>query len=133
MKVDQDSLRRKNEELAKALREKDRRHSQTQELYDKLRRRAGMGQVQEAALDAVNDTIQASVTANRFTDRVGNESQRPPPPLFPIQCSGNPQLYSSQDHVVTHSIAEAPTGVWAGFTSQASIQRKSTSVLLDPD
>jgi E3 ubiquitin-protein ligase CCNP1IP1 len=127
MKVDHDSLRRKNEELALAFREKSRKHLQTQELYDKLKRRAMLGQVQEAALDAVDHTIQASVAGNRFTDRVSNEPQRPPPPLF-----------SNEQHSTIHNLgtqvhsSEAPMGMerasaggWAGFSSQGSVQRKT--------
>jgi E3 ubiquitin-protein ligase CCNP1IP1 len=77
MEIDQKKLSRKNEELTQALREKRRKLLQTQELYDKLKRRAMLGQVQDAASDAVDDTIQASSTANRFVDRVGAQNQRP--------------------------------------------------------
>ena len=76
MQVDQDNLRRKSEELAQTLREKSRKLLQTQELYDKLKRRAMLGQVQDAALGVVDDTIQASSNANRFVDRVRPEDQR---------------------------------------------------------
>jgi E3 ubiquitin-protein ligase CCNP1IP1 len=75
MTVDQDNLRRKNEELVQAFREKSRKQLQTQELYDKLKRRAMLGQVQNAASDAVDHTIQASVTANRLVARYGNQNQ----------------------------------------------------------
>ncbi|TVY33995.1 E3 ubiquitin-protein ligase [Lachnellula subtilissima] len=87
MQVDQDSFRRKNEELFQALREKTRKHLQTQELYDKLKRRAMLGQVQNAASDAVDQTIQASVTANRYTDRLEEQNQHPPQPHFTNQQS----------------------------------------------
>ena len=60
MQADQDNLKRKNEELTQVLREKSRKLLQTQELYDKLKRRAMLGQVQDAASDAVDETIQAS-------------------------------------------------------------------------
>ena len=77
MQVDQDGFRRKNEELFQALREKTRKYLQTQELYDKLKRRAMLGQVQNAASDAVDHTIQASVTANRYADRLEEQNQQP--------------------------------------------------------
>ena len=59
MQTDQENLKRKNEELTQVLREKSRKLLQTQELYDRLKRRAMLGQVQDAASDAVDDTIQA--------------------------------------------------------------------------
>ncbi|KAF4633541.1 hypothetical protein G7Y89_g4578 [Cudoniella acicularis] len=93
MQIDQDNLRRKNEEITQAFREKSRKHLQTQELYDKLKRRAMLGQVQNAASDAVDHTIQASVAANRFVDKVDHQGQRPPPPpLFANQQATDVQL-----------------------------------------
>lgn len=78
-------LRRKNEEIAQAYKEKSRKQMQTQELYDKLKRLSMLGQVQDAASEAVDDNIQASISRNRFADRTGDENQPPPrqpPPLF---------------------------------------------------
>lgn len=84
MLVDQDSLRRKNEELAQAFRDKSRKHSQTQELYDKLKHRVMLGQVQNAASDAVDHTIHSSTVSNRFMDPTVSLDQRSRhPPLFP--------------------------------------------------
>ena len=88
MQADQDNLKRKNEELTQVLREKSRKLLQTQELYDKLKRRAMLGQVQDAASDAVDETIQASTIAKRFVDRVRVENQRPNShPIY--QCEQN--------------------------------------------
>lgn len=125
MRVDQDSLRRKNEELKEAYKEKNKKHMQTQELYDKLKRRAMTGQVQEAALDAVDHAIQASVAANnRYTDRIGSEPMRPPPLLFPNQQAGNTQNYNQQAHNGARRTENIPVSGWAGFSSQESSQRK---------
>lgn len=131
MQADQDSLRRKNEELIQALREKNRKHLQTQELYDKLKRRAMLGQVQNAASDAVDQNIQASVTASRFVDRVDNQTENhrpPPPPLFSNQqTSGmqNPGMGSGSGPVGGAQIGRNGTGegTWAGFSSQGSVQQ----------
>lgn len=57
--LDQQALRRKNEELALALKEKNKKLMQTQELYDKLKRRAMMGQMQHAAENAVDSDLQS--------------------------------------------------------------------------
>lgn len=54
---EQDSLRRKYEELSHSYREKSRRLLQTQELYDKVKRKAEMGHIQRAASDAVDSSI----------------------------------------------------------------------------
>ncbi|KAI1383602.1 uncharacterized protein F4822DRAFT_434715 [Hypoxylon trugodes] len=56
-KADQDSLRRKYDELSQAYKEKNRKLLQVQELYDKLKRKAMLGQLQDAAEDAVDSTL----------------------------------------------------------------------------
>lgn len=66
MAAEQDALRRKNEEISQAYREKSRKLLQTQELYDKVKRKAEMGHIQRAASDAVDSTLQASSQANLF-------------------------------------------------------------------
>ncbi|PHH75384.1 hypothetical protein CDD82_4469 [Ophiocordyceps australis] len=52
-----ESLRRKNEEFAQAYKEKSRKLVQTQELYDKVKRKAEMGHIQQAASEAVDSTF----------------------------------------------------------------------------
>ncbi|ROW08097.1 hypothetical protein VPNG_06135 [Cytospora leucostoma] len=61
MALDQDNLRRKNDELNQAYKDKSRKLLQTQELYDKLKRRAMLGQIQDAASDAVDTTLHGGV------------------------------------------------------------------------
>jgi E3 ubiquitin-protein ligase CCNP1IP1 len=137
MQVDQDGLRRKNEELIQALREKSRKQLRTQELYDKLKRRAMLGEVQTAALDAVDQNIQASVTVNRFVDRVDNENQNlrpPPPPLFSNQQTSGmqrPGLVTDNGSIGGAQVGRGGHGedTWAGFSSQGSAQRKFNSSL----
>ena len=129
MQVDQDSLRRKNEEIIQALREKTRKHLQTQELYDKLKCKGQMGQIQEAAMDAADHTIQASFMANHYTNRVGNDTQRvPPPPLFTAPPSNRrPNIPQNITNITSQtSRVGAPTHGWAGFSSQGSSQREKS-------
>ncbi|KAI1156689.1 hypothetical protein F4825DRAFT_458875 [Nemania diffusa] len=71
--MDRDELRRKYEELLQTCKEKNRKLLQTQELYDKLKRKAMLGQVQDAAEDAVESTLQVSSINNN-----GVESQELP-------------------------------------------------------
>jgi len=132
MQVDQETLRRKNEELIQALREKSRKQLQTQELYDKLKRRAMLGEVQNAALDAVDHNIQASVIANRFVDREDNQNQphrAPPPPLFSNQqMSGIPHPRNDAGNGLNgahNGRSGHAENTWAGFSSQGSGLRES--------
>lgn len=76
MNIDHDSLRRKYEELAQAYKEKNRKLLQTQELYDKLKRKAMLGHIQDAASDAVDTTLQgASSNAGQQAERGVYEHQ----------------------------------------------------------
>ncbi|KAK3182077.1 hypothetical protein K4F52_006642 [Lecanicillium sp. MT-2017a] len=57
--IEQDNAKKKSEELAKAYKEKSRKLVQTQESYDRLKRRVEMGHIQRAASDAVDSRIHA--------------------------------------------------------------------------
>ncbi|RDL29719.1 Cyclin [Venustampulla echinocandica] len=127
LQVELDGVRRKNEDLTQAMREKTRKHLQTQEMFDKLKRRSMLGQVQNAASDAVDDTIQASVAANRYADRIGNPNQRPPPPpLFAPQQTSS-QQYSGPTSI-PHNVASQHRmdgnreANWTLFSSQEGMQ-----------
>ncbi|OAA55997.1 ubiquitin-like activating enzyme (UlaA) [Cordyceps fumosorosea ARSEF 2679] len=56
--TDNDSARKKNEELSRAYKEKNRQLLQTQELHDKLRHTVEMGHIQRAATDAIDSRFQ---------------------------------------------------------------------------
>ena len=130
MLVDQDNLRRKNEELVQAFRDKSRKHSQTQELYDKLKRRVMLGQVQNAASDAVDNTIHASAVSNRFVDATtGIDKGSRQPTLF-AEPQGNRMRQSGLSNeggnlpsmpppVARNAMNEG----WGGSSSQESNQR----------
>jgi E3 ubiquitin-protein ligase CCNP1IP1 len=130
MLVDQDNLRRKNEELAQAFRDKSRKHSQTQELYDKLKRRVMLGQVQNAASDAVNHTINASTVSNNFIDPTTGFDQRPrqSPPF--IEPQGN-MMHQSSSTNDSGNLTSMPPPVakcamnegWNGSSGQGNHQR----------
>jgi E3 ubiquitin-protein ligase CCNP1IP1 len=127
MQLDQENLKQKNEELIQAFREKSRKQLQTQELYDKLKQRAMLGQVQNAAYDAVDHSIQASVTAQQIADRVDGQTQRPQPPLFSGRQDAGAHLChpsSKRSKSVAHLIGHNGTGDLARFrTSQESTAR----------
>lgn len=50
-------MRRKNDALTQAFEEKNRKLLQTQELYNKLKRKAVLGQVQDSAFDDVDSAL----------------------------------------------------------------------------
>ncbi|CAG1981067.1 unnamed protein product [Fusarium graminearum] len=60
LEAEQEGLRRKHEEISQAYKEKSRKVLQLQELYDKVKRRAELGQIQRAASDAVDHTLQVA-------------------------------------------------------------------------
>lgn len=135
LSLENDNVKRKNEDLNQAVREKTRKYLQTQELYDKLKRRAMLGQVQNAASDAVEDTINASgmggMGGGRFVDRLGDQDIPQRGPLFQ-------DLYASEEQHVP-GFSRDPMGMAppmgrvraAGenlFSNQDSIRREYTRV-----
>ncbi|KAJ4323182.1 hypothetical protein N0V84_004445 [Fusarium piperis] len=60
MAAEQDALRRENEEISQSCGEKSRHLLQLQELYDKVKRKAELSQIQKAASDAVASTLETS-------------------------------------------------------------------------
>ncbi|CAD6499063.1 BgTH12-04715 [Blumeria graminis f. sp. triticale] len=90
MQAEQDALRKKNKELIQQLRDKTRKYHQTQELYDKMKRRNLLDHVQDAASDAVEQTIQESACTNRYIDTdINTKKKMPPPPLFSERKTNN--------------------------------------------
>ncbi|KAJ3946389.1 uncharacterized protein N0V96_004750 [Colletotrichum fioriniae] len=55
---DYDDMRRKHEELGRSYQDKCRKLTQVQELYDKVKRKAELGQMEAAASDAVDSNLQ---------------------------------------------------------------------------
>ncbi|CAZ80628.1 unnamed protein product [Tuber melanosporum] len=91
MRVVEDELRRKNHELLQGWREKARKLAQTQELYDKLKRRTLISQVQQAATDQADQALYMTShqpsDSRYFQDSLnksaGNFSQQIQPSLEP--------------------------------------------------
>lgn len=129
LQVEQNNLQRKNEEITISLREKTRKNLQTQELYDKLKRRAMLGQVQDAASDEVDNAIQASAAANHFVDKIGNQNMRPPPPLFSGQQNTGIQRTGATGHVGMGppQMTGAGDSGWGSFSTRGSINRRNSA------
>ncbi|PUU73394.1 hypothetical protein B9Z19DRAFT_1004554 [Tuber borchii] len=88
MGVVEDELRRKNHELMQGWREKARKLAQTQELYDKLKRRTLISQVQQAAADQADQALY--ITSHLPSDsRHFQDSLSKSPGNFPQQIRPN--------------------------------------------
>ncbi|KAK8105351.1 hypothetical protein PG999_008710 [Apiospora kogelbergensis] len=74
---EQKALREKNNELAQAYKEKTRKLLQTQELYDKLKRKAMMGQLQDAAEDAIDSNFRSDVAIDGGVHIYGDNDPNP--------------------------------------------------------
>lgn len=59
MTASRDALQQKNSELAGAYQDKSRKLFQTQELYNKVKKRAELSQIEQAAFDAVDNSTRS--------------------------------------------------------------------------
>lgn len=75
LQIDRDKLQSENTSLVNAFREKSRKHQQTQELYDRLKRKEMMNVTQSAAFGAVEEVL-----SNNVAGRPGQS--RPTPNSF---------------------------------------------------
>ena len=57
MQIDQDRLKAENKNLVTAFREKSRKHQQTQELYDRMKRKEMTAVTQSAAFESVDEVL----------------------------------------------------------------------------
>ncbi|KAL5588693.1 hypothetical protein FOBRF1_015221 [Fusarium oxysporum] len=82
--AEQDALRRKNGEISRAYKDKSRKVLQLQELYDKVKRKAELGQIQRAASDAVDSTLQTTQIDSGYEVSLPTQSNAEsiPPPAF---------------------------------------------------
>lgn len=114
MNLEHDSLRRKNEELAQAYKEKNRKLLQTQELYDKLKRKAMLGHIQDAASDAVDTTLQeTSSYAAQQVDR-GVYEHHIGTPLRPTQFAKRSDRPGPVPMQAQMMAPDPRAGTWAG-------------------
>ena len=104
MQVDQDKLKAENTNLVAAFREKNRKHHQTQELYDRLKRKEMTVQTQSAAYDSVDDVLGSMSRPGRHDPSAPIEPYQSIPrpqgqrdvPRFPVDHNGIEQLHTHQ-------------------------------------
>lgn len=104
MQIDQDKLKTENTSLVAAFREKSRKHQQTQELYDRLKRKEMTAATQSAAFDSVDEVL-GSISSRSYQDpnhpNVSQQYQsvsRPPGQQdfyhSPVDVHGQQQMYT---------------------------------------
>ena len=74
MQIDQERLKSENTNLVAAFREKNRKHQQTQELYDRLKRREMTAVTQSAAFDSVDEVLGNVSSQQRYSNPQHNSS-----------------------------------------------------------
>jgi E3 ubiquitin-protein ligase CCNP1IP1 len=105
--IDSRSLHQKNSELVEMYREKSKKHAQTQHLYDTLKKRILMSQVETAASDNVAQTLKTMTSGTRpgtfngigFVQARGHGTHAPreqPSNDIPINENGVEQLHRHQ-------------------------------------
>ena len=83
MQIDQERLKAENKNLVTAFREKSRKHQQTQELYDRLKRKEMTAATQSAAFESVDEVL------GNVPDRQGFASSH--------HNTGAPRAHAQQD------------------------------------
>ncbi|SLM40206.1 hypothetical protein LPUS_10952 [Lasallia pustulata] len=107
MHIDQEKLKMDNANLVQAFREKSRKHQQTQELYERLKRKEMTAATQSAAFESVDEVLQSAggrqMPANiaesypvpQFRSNPRAPSQ-PPLPQFNQNYTGTERLHGHQ-------------------------------------
>lgn len=75
MQLEQDKLKVENTNLVAAFREKSRRNQQTQELYDRLKRKEMTAATQSAAFDSVDEVLGSMANQSSHAQNQPNMSQ----------------------------------------------------------
>lgn len=84
MQIDHDKLKSENNNLVAAFREKSRKHQQTQELYNRLKRKEMTSATQSAAIGSVDEVL------GSFSNRQGRS--------MPSQPQHNQIISGSESH-----------------------------------
>ena len=101
--MDQESIKKKHHDLLEAFREKSRKHNQTQELYDKLKRRTLLSHVKSAASNSVDQALHdASARSNRHADLGGDSGPSYGSSGIPLPQRQRPILFPTDDFSKRH-------------------------------
>lgn len=118
MQIDQDRLKAENKNLVTAFREKSRKHQQTQELYDRLKRKDMTAATQSAAFESVEEVL-------------GNFSGRQS--FIPSQHnSGAPEKHPQQDFQSPHGNRDGAERMHARRKSGSNENRGNGAMMPPP-
>lgn len=102
MHIDQEKLKMENANLVQAFRDKSRKHQQTQELYDRLKRKEMTAATQSAAFESVDEVLQ-SATSRQMPTNTSNShhsqqfrSNAGAPSQPPLEHIGTERLHNHQ-------------------------------------
>ena len=102
MQIDTDKLKTENNNLVAAYREKTRKHQQTQELYDRLKRKEMTAATQSAAFESVDEVLGNVSNRQGYTNNPQHHSAIPRPQAqrgfqhFSVDRNGIEQLHTHQ-------------------------------------
>ena len=104
MRIDQDRLKAENQNLAASLREKTRKHQQTQDLYDRLKRKemtaVTQSAAQSAAYESVDDVLGVAPSPQAYgSRRNGHRGLQP----YPVDHNGVERVHTHQRSGSSHS------------------------------
>ncbi|KAL9126499.1 MAG: hypothetical protein Q9217_004463 [Psora testacea] len=104
MQIDQDRLKAENQNFAVALRERTRKHQQTQELYDRLKRKemtaATQSAAHSAALESVDDALGGLPSRHAYPSRPQPHRDVQP---YPVDHNGVERIHTHQRSGSSHS------------------------------
>ncbi len=107
MQIDQDKLKTENTSLVAAFRDKSRKHQQTQELYDRLKRKEMTSATQAAAYNSVDEVLGSiSHRQGHNLPNVPHEYQTGPGP----EDSGGFPPIPANYHDLTHPHGQSTEG-----------------------
>ena len=118
MQIDQDRLKAENKNLVTAYREKNRKHQQTQELYDRLKRKEMTAATQSAAFESVDEVL------GNVPGRQGFPSSQ--------HISGAPRAHAQQDFQSPRGNREGMEPIHARRKSGSNENRSSGSMMPPP-
>ena len=107
MQLEQEKLKTENAKLTNAYRDKARKHQQTQELYDRLKRKEMAQATQSAAFDSVDEVLQ-SVSSRQDSNGLAHTTQyhgdiSPSKQFSAVQDIGESLQVHRRDGNETHS------------------------------
>ena len=110
VQMDQDKLKTENANLMNAFREKSRKHQQTQELYDRLKRKEMTAATQSAAFESVDEVLEAASSRQGIGSGGHAQPFQRPPSVFEQYMTGQNLPNGVHGHGRDSGNFNGPTG-----------------------